>query len=61
MLSDALHAFGSELTDEMIEVLAFGCLTPSHAGQFKAFIKQVRRLTEINDRMIQETLKRRRN
>jgi hypothetical protein len=42
MLSDALHAYGSELSDEMIEVLAFGCLTPSHAGQFKAFIKQVR-------------------
>jgi hypothetical protein len=42
MLSDGLYAFGSELTDEMTEVLAFGCLTPSHAGQFKAFIKQVR-------------------
>jgi hypothetical protein len=50
MLSDALNAYGECLTDETLEVLAFGCLSPQHAGQFKAFFKQVRskfRLTAI--------------
>ncbi len=42
MLSDALHEYGDGLTDDLLEVLAFGCLSPPHAGQFKAFIKQVR-------------------
>ncbi len=42
MLSDALHEFGEKVTDEWLEVLAFGCLTPHHAGQFKAYIKQVK-------------------
>jgi hypothetical protein len=42
MLSDALRAHGESVSDERIEVLAYGCLTPSHAGQFKAFVKQVR-------------------
>ncbi len=42
MLSDALHEYGARLTDDWLEVLAYGCLTPAHAGQFKAFVKQVR-------------------
>lgn len=42
MLSDALHEYGDRITDETLEVLAFGCLSPHHAGQFKAFIKQIR-------------------
>lgn len=42
MLSDALHGFGNDLTDAWLEVVAYGCLTPAHAGQFKAFVKQVR-------------------
>jgi len=50
MLSDAFKEYGDKLTDELIHILSFGCLTPHHAGQFKAFIKQVRsryRLTTI--------------
>src|SRR5579871_3116341 len=50
MLSDALHAYGEKISDEWLETLAYGCLSPHHAGQFKAFIKQVRskyRLTAI--------------
>jgi MoxR-like ATPase len=39
MLSDALHGYGERLTQEQLEVLAAGCLTPHHAGQFKAFAK----------------------
>lgn len=42
MLSDALYAYGDGVTDTDIEMLAFGCLTPAHAVQFIAFIKQVR-------------------
>ncbi len=42
MLSDALHEYGERLTDTSLEVLAYGCLSPQHAAQFKAFIKQVR-------------------
>jgi hypothetical protein len=42
MLSDALHGFGDDLPEDALEVLAFGCLSPQHAGQFKAFVKQIR-------------------
>ena len=42
MLSDALYGYGERISDETIGVLAFGCLSPHHAGQFKAFHKLVR-------------------
>jgi hypothetical protein len=42
MLSDALHEYGERLTEDIIEVLAFGTVSPQHAGQFKSFVKQVR-------------------
>lgn len=42
MLSDALKEYGEDPGDAAIDLLAFGCLSPAHAGQFKAFIKQVR-------------------
>ena len=42
MLSDAMTAYGDALGDAAIEALAYGCLTPHHATQFKAFVKQVR-------------------
>ncbi|HEX8335204.1 MAG TPA: MoxR family ATPase [Pyrinomonadaceae bacterium] len=42
ILSDAMRGYGDGLSDETLEVLAYGCLSPHHAGQFKAFIKQVR-------------------
>jgi hypothetical protein len=48
MLSDALHAYGDGIAEKDIETLAFGCLTPAHAGQFKAFIKQVRQRFQLN-------------
>jgi MoxR-like ATPase len=41
MLSDALAAYGEGLREGDLEALAFGCLSPQHAGQFKAFVKQV--------------------
>ncbi len=42
MLSDALREYGDAVTDETLEILAFGCLSAEHAGQFKAFVKQLR-------------------
>lgn len=42
MLSDALHGLGEPIPEDRLEVLAFGCLSPTHAGQFKAFVKLVR-------------------
>jgi len=41
MLSDALHEYGDHVTDEVLQLLAFGCLTAEHAGQFKTFVKQL--------------------
>jgi len=42
ILSDAMTAYGDSLADAQLEALAYGCLTPHHATQFKAFVKQVR-------------------
>src|SRR5262245_25693339 len=42
MLSDALHGYGEVIPDDRLEILSYGCLTPSHAGQFKAFVKHLR-------------------
>ena len=40
MVSDALKACGDDFTEDQLETIAFGCLSPHHAGQFKAFHKQ---------------------
>jgi MoxR-like ATPase len=42
ILSDSRLAFGERLDDARLEALAYGCLTPHHATQFKAYVKQVR-------------------
>ena len=42
ILSDALHSFGENIADEMVEALIYGLLSPHHAGQFRGFIKQIR-------------------
>jgi hypothetical protein len=42
MLSDALHSYGDGIGDKELEILAGGCLSPHHATQFRAFIKQIR-------------------
>lgn len=41
MLSDALREYGDAPPEPVLEVLAAGCLTPAHAGQFRAFVKQL--------------------
>jgi len=42
MLSDALHSYGDDISEKQLEILACGCLSPHHATQFRAFVKQVR-------------------
>jgi len=42
MLSDALHSFGDKIDDRQLEILTCGCLSPHHATQFRAFIKQIK-------------------
>ena len=42
MLSDAMHEYGDRADEKTIEILAYGCLSPHHATQFKAFWKQLR-------------------
>jgi hypothetical protein len=49
MLSDVLKQYDLRIPDHVMEVLAFGCVSPEHAGQFKAFIKQVRHQYALND------------
>ena len=39
MVSDSLNAFPGRAPIEMLEAVAYGCLTPQHAAQFKAFSK----------------------
>lgn len=48
MLSDALKEYGDNVPDAVLEVLAYGCLTPHHAGQLKGFLKQARSQFALN-------------
>lgn len=46
MLSDALHEYhaggeGKEVPQEILKVLAYGCLSASHAGMFLAYTKML--------------------
>jgi hypothetical protein len=36
-----MRGYGDSITDKQIETLASGCLSPQHAIQFRAFIKQI--------------------
>lgn len=47
MLSDAMKEFGDRLDDAALQILAYGCLSPTHAGQFRAFIKQIRNRYQV--------------
>ncbi len=42
MLSDAIYSYGNKITEKQLEILASGCLSPHHATQFRAFVKQIR-------------------
>ncbi len=53
MLSDALHEYGEQINEESLGVLAFGCLSPHHAGQFQAFLKQLRSKYQLSSIIFQ--------
>ncbi len=42
MLSDAILSYGPEIKEESLRILAAGSLSPQHATQFLAYIRQVR-------------------
>ncbi len=42
MFSDAIYSYGDKITEKQLEILASGCLSPHHATQFRAFVKQIR-------------------
>jgi len=47
ILSDALHAYGENLTETAVDVLASGLLTPAHARQFVAYYRQSLRAFDL--------------
>ena len=49
MLSDGMTAYGEELDEQIISVLASGTISPSHALSFTAFAKQLTLGLEIDD------------
>lgn len=42
MLPDALYSYGDGVSDAQLEILSGGCLSPHHATQFRAFVKQIK-------------------
>lgn len=42
MLSDAIHSYGPDIDMDTLRVLAVGSLSPQHATQFLAYVRQVR-------------------
>lgn len=42
MLSDAIQSYGPEISQENLRILAVGSLSPQHATQFLAYIRQIR-------------------
>ena len=56
MLSDALHSYGDDIDDDDLFVLASGCLSPPHAGQFRAFVKQMRHSWDL-EAVLKSTLR----
>ena len=52
MLSDALTEYGAgkrELSGEVLQMLSYGCLTPSHAGMFLAYTKSLKNNHMLED------------
>lgn len=42
MLSDAITSYGPAIGEDALRILATGCLSPQHATQFLAYVRQVR-------------------
>lgn len=48
MLSDALTSYGDGIDDDTLVVLAHGCLSATHAGQFRAYVRQLRSAYDLD-------------
>ncbi len=49
MLSDVLHSYGDDaLDDDTVALLAYGTLTPQHAGAFSAYLKVARHAYDLD-------------
>ena len=55
MVSDALTSYGDDIDADQLAVVAAGCLTPAHAAQFRAYVKQVRHAWDL-DAILKGTL-----
>jgi hypothetical protein len=49
MLSDAMTGYGDGITEKQLEILTSGCLSPHHAAQFRAFVKQIHNRYALSD------------
>lgn len=49
MLSDILYEYGDDISPEVLESIAYGCLTPAHATQFRAFIKNIQNRYQLEN------------
>lgn len=52
MLSDGIKSYAveeREISEDILKMLAYGCLTASHAGMFLAFTKQIKNKYILND------------
>ena len=52
MLSDALKEYGAghkDISESMLRMISFGCISSSHAGMFLAYTKQLGNKNLIND------------
>lgn len=52
MLSDALKEYGAgerKVSEDMLKILAYGCISASHAGMFLAYTKQLGNKNLLND------------
>ncbi|MEV4317164.1 MoxR family ATPase [Actinocrispum sp. NPDC049592] len=47
MLSDVLHSYGDDIDDDTISLVAYGTLTPKHAGAFRAYLKVARHAFDL--------------
>lgn len=41
MLSDVISEYGDSISEETLRMLAYGCVSPTHAGMFLAYTKQL--------------------
>ncbi len=56
MVSDVLDSYGETIGDDELFVPVAGCVSPAHAGQFRAFVKQMRHAWDL-DAVLKGTLR----